>query len=119
MKVRRCSWLAVVLVAGLAGGTAFADRGHGHVHRHAEVGVIIGTPLFYPWYGPPFHPYPVYPLYPYSYYPPPPPVYVEQRDSTTGQGGYWYRCDNPGGYYPYVKECPAGWRKVLPAPPPD
>jgi TatA/E family protein of Tat protein translocase len=25
---------------------------------------------------------------------------------------YWYYCDNPLGYYPYVPQCPGGWRPV-------
>ena len=29
---------------------------------------------------------------------------------------YWYYCPNPGGYYPYVQECPAGWQQVVPTP---
>jgi hypothetical protein len=33
---------------------------------------------------------------------------------------YWYYCQNPQGYYPYVKQCPSGWTKVPPsAVPPD
>jgi hypothetical protein len=31
---------------------------------------------------------------------------------------YWYYCQNPQGYYPYVKQCPNGWMKVVPSPPP-
>jgi len=27
---------------------------------------------------------------------------------------YWYYCENPKGYYPYVKDCPYGWMKVVP-----
>jgi hypothetical protein len=30
--------------------------------------------------------------------------------------GYWYYCADPGAYYPYVKECPAGWQRVAPQP---
>ena len=28
----------------------------------------------------------------------------------------WYYCDNPQGYYPYVQQCPGGWRAVAPTP---
>ena len=28
----------------------------------------------------------------------------------------WYFCDNPQGYYPYVQQCPGGWRAVAPTP---
>lgn len=30
---------------------------------------------------------------------------------------YWYRCNEPKGYYPYVSECPGGWIKVPATPP--
>ena len=36
------------------------------------------------------------------------------------QDSYWYYCENPQGYYPYVKSCPGGWMKVVPeTAPPD
>ena len=25
---------------------------------------------------------------------------------------YWYYCDNPQGYYPYVPQCVSGWQRV-------
>jgi hypothetical protein len=31
--------------------------------------------------------------------------------------GTWFHCDRPEGYYPYIRNCPGGWRKV-PAQPP-
>jgi hypothetical protein len=34
-----------------------------------------------------------------------------------GIAPYWYYCDNPPGYYPYVPQCPSGWRPVAPTPP--
>jgi hypothetical protein len=75
-------------------------------------GVYIGGPMWYP------APY---------YYPPqvvvvpqaPPPVYIEQQDAAAPVGGaqqYWYYCTSAKGYYPYVKDCPAGWQKILPQP---
>ena len=64
------------------------------------------------------------PWYPNYNYPSPPviiqqqpPVYVqpEQQESQ-----YWYYCQDPQGYYPYVRECPGGWMKVVPeATPPN
>ena len=54
------------------------------------------------WY---FYPAPVYP-YPDPYQPPlvaaPAPVTPE----------YWYYCNNPQGYYPYVPQCVSGWQRV-------
>lgn len=81
--------------------------GHPHFRGHTHLGVFIAAPLFYPWYSPAI-----------PYYPPPPAVYVERGDPVSAPGGYWYRCDNPPGYYPYVRACPGGWRKLLPAPAP-
>ncbi|MCQ8182509.1 hypothetical protein NP603_15410 [Methylomonas sp. SURF-1] len=76
-----------------------------------------------------FPPYPYYPAYPYyPYYPreiitvpAQPPVYIERERPATPSAplpeGYWYYCDNPAGYYPYVNQCPGGWRQVTPTPP--
>jgi hypothetical protein len=50
-------------------------------------------------------------------------VYVERADEDTApageQPGYWYYCEDPKGYYPYVESCPQGWRRVAPTPPSD
>ena len=47
-----------------------------------------------------------------------PPVYTERQEVAPEAQGYWYYCAATRGYYPYVKECPGGWQKVPPAPPP-
>ncbi|MDB5831948.1 MAG: hypothetical protein JWR14_1778 [Caballeronia sp.] len=92
------------------------------------VGVGVGLPYYYP-----VAPVPYY--YPYAYPPvvavpaPPPVNYVEQgqvqepaqgpgpsADASGQQGGSWYYCEASKSYYPYVKECPAGWRPVAPQP---
>jgi hypothetical protein len=44
---------------------------------------------------------------------PPPPVYTQQPPADPN---YWYYCENPKGYYPYVQNCPGGWMKVVPQP---
>jgi hypothetical protein len=31
---------------------------------------------------------------------------------------FWYYCEHPKGYYPYVSQCPSGWRAVSPTPAP-
>jgi len=80
---------------------------HGfHHHRFRSrvfIGVGVGVPLLYP--------------YPYPYSPPvvvesAPPVYVQP------QLQYWYYCQGAQAYYPYVKECPGGWLRVVPQPSP-
>lgn len=112
------------LAAALFSGSAWAQHHgmhhgfhhgpHGHGHGRAHVGVFIGAPLFYGpgWYGDPFYD-PFYrPYYDRPYAVQPPPVYVE-RD-VAPPASLWYFCNNPQGYYPYVSQCPAGWRAVRP-----
>ncbi len=111
MKTQK-SWLMLLalLMAGI--GTSFA-------HGGGRVGIYIG-----PYWGPHFYPPPLY-------YPPrvvvvpvaPPPVYIEQQQEAPIEAApaatsqYWHYCAASKGYYPYVKECPEGWQKVLPQPP--
>jgi hypothetical protein len=83
-------------------------------------GVFIGAPLFWPWYY--SDPY-FYPPYYYGDYPPvvsSPTVYVEQgvAPAAPEQSADWYYCARPKGYYPYVQQCPSGWQRVAPQPPP-
>ena len=40
-----------------------------------------------------------------------PPAYVEPRSPE-----YWYYCQDPPGYYPYVATCAGGWLQVAPQP---
>ncbi len=49
----------------------------------------------------------------------PTPVYIQRQapvyvDQAQDEASYWYYCDNPQGYYPYIKTCPGGWMKVVP-----
>jgi hypothetical protein len=52
---------------------------------------------------------------PYGY---PPSVYIQRQEAPRQQkpANYWYYCRNPEGYYPYVKQCAAGWIPVPPQP---
>jgi hypothetical protein len=108
----RKALLALLALAALlaASEVAFAHGGRGRV----GVGIYVG-PYWGPYWGPAWY----YPP-PYYYYPPPAPAqpqeYVERIDPS--EQGYWYYCDQSRGYYPNVKECPAGWRRVAPTPPP-
>ncbi len=81
--------------------------------------VYVGAPFWYPYgYAYPYaYPY----AFPYAAYPPPvvveesaPPLYTQDAP----QAQYWYYCQNPPGYYPYVNQCPAGWLQVVPQPTP-
>lgn len=104
----------LVLLACLLAGNAWADRGHWHPRSSVQFGIYMGGP----WIYPPYYPYPVYP--PRVYAPPivvvpPPPVYVEQQQPVPAlEAGYWYYCNEAQAYYPYVKQCPGSWLKVVP-----
>ncbi|MSQ18119.1 MAG: hypothetical protein EXR39_00835 [Betaproteobacteria bacterium] len=121
-------FIALTLL-GLSLGLASQDTAaQGHRGR-VGVGVHIGVPGPFYWgpryyYGGPGYYYPPY------YYSAPivvesPPVYVE-RGTTDPQApaaqpaqpvGDWYFCSSPEGYYPYVSQCPGGWRRVPASPP--
>jgi hypothetical protein len=66
------------------------------------------------WY---FYPAPIYPFPTYV-----PPAIVVQQPPPVPTGlppaQFWYYCDNPQGYYPYVAACQGPWREV-PATPPN
>ncbi len=104
--------LILLVVVALAAGTLPASA-----HAHIRGGLWIG-PVWGPWWGP------AYP-YPYPYYESPPvviqqqpPVYEEQAPQQEEQQQYyWYYCPDSKTYYPYVRQCPGGWLKVVPTPP--
>ncbi|HZT63209.1 MAG TPA: hypothetical protein VFA36_08730 [Burkholderiales bacterium] len=101
--------LSAVLLGAAASSPAFAWRGGG-----VRFGVVVGAP-FYPWYYPPYYYYPPYP-YP-AVAPAAPTTYVEQggaRPAPAQPSSYWYYCEASKTYYPYVKECAAGWLRVVP-----
>ena len=103
------------------------------VRRALAFSLLIGLALplggcYYPYYGYYGYGYPYYGSsyygygygYGYGYLPSSSTVYAEQSHAASASApasNYWYYCSNPQGYYPYVKECPAGWQKVAPQPP--
>lgn len=110
--------LGVAILAMLVTSAALAHGGrHGGHRSHAHFGFYFGAPAY--WY---------YPA-PYSYYPPyyypaaapaQPTVYIEKGNGASQpepSQGHWYYCPEAKAYYPYVKQCAAGWQKV-PAQPP-
>lgn len=111
MKRSPLIFLLALFVAAAVAGPAQAHGG-----RHGgRLGVFIGVPLGWPWYYPPYY-----------YSPPlvveaPPRTYIERSDAydDAGEPYYWYYCDKPRGYHPYVEKCPGGWKKVVPTPPSD
>lgn len=142
--VKQCAFLVLAMIAMslLPSGSALAGHGHGGGHWHGHggghvhgsVGIFLG-PSFGPYY-PGFYGDPFFYGYPPPYYgypapvivtPQQPPVYIEQAPqyqtdapqsySEQQQEYFWYHCKKPEGYYPYIKDCPAGWQKVTPEPP--
>ena len=120
MKKATAVW---VLLIGLMLAVPWPSiAGHGH---HNRTRVFIGGSF---WVGPPpfWGPAPWGPAYVYggpAYYGPPPVFaqppgrYIQRGQEETD---YWYYCDHPQGYYPYIKSCPGGWMKVVPETvPPD
>lgn len=90
-------------------------RGGFHGFGGPRIAIGIG-PFWGPYWGPYAYPY-GYPYgYPYAY----PPVVVAPSTQVSFQPppqASWYYCDNPRGYYPYVQQCPGGWKPVAPTPP--
>jgi hypothetical protein len=93
--------------SGHSGGGWHGGHRGGHFH-HGGGGVFIGTGPW--WWGPPYYPPPYWfdqPVFfgePIEYIQPSPP--------------YWYYCEDPPGYYPYVPQCTTPWRPIpsIPAP---
>jgi len=121
MKIAKIVLGIALAIGALAGGTAWADRGHSRV----TFGINLGVPLG-PWYYPPYYYPPYYPAYPPVTYPPvvavqpSAPVYIEKGEASgpsAAASNYWYYCPNSQAYYPYVNECPSGWLTVLPQSP--
>ena len=116
--------LAVVAVLMMSAMPGQAERIHGGGGGHGwgmgwgpVVGLGLGLGLLgltYPYYGNPYYP---------GYSPAPviqepsPEIYLAPGRQQSAAQNFWYFCQDPEGYYPYVKQCPGGWMKVVPAPP--
>ena len=113
---------------GWHGGGGHGGGWHGgHGWGSPRVGIGIGIGPYWGLYGGPYwggywRPYAY--GYPYAYPPvvtvPSTQVYVQPSAPAAAQpppSASWYYCDNPRGYYPYVQQCPGGWRAVAPTPP--
>lgn len=108
---------------GYRHGPGYQGSGVHHApHGFVRFGLFVGAPLWYGWpgyhYAPPYYYPPTIATVPLS-----PQTYVEQAPAAQAapaapQPGYWYYCADARAYYPYVKECPAGWQRVSPQPPP-
>ncbi len=124
-------------------GGGYHGGGYRDAHGGAGIGLGLGlgiglgylfsAPAYYApapyYYSPRIYYYPP-PVQPY-YYPPlveqAPQAYIEQgaiqpppqqASPNEARESWWYYCDESKSYYPYVRDCPAGWQRVSPAPPP-
>jgi hypothetical protein len=134
----KASKATLSLAAFVLAATASASALAWHHGGHARVGVYIGAPAY--WYPPYYYPPYYAPYYPGYYYPPvvvapsAPPTYIEQgggqpaiappqsasqsqaAPQSPSEANWWYYCADTKAYYPYVRECPAGWQRVAPQP---
>lgn len=111
--------LAVIAVLLMSVMSSQAERFYGGGWGRGwgpAVGLGLGLwGLSYPYYGNPY--------YPYYYHPTPIVVqpstemYLQPAPQQSMEPSYWYYCQDPKGYYPYVKRCPNGWMKVVPSAP--
>jgi hypothetical protein len=88
-------------------GGFWGPRFHGGVFVGPRFGFGVYAPLWVPppaYYAPP----PVVVQQGYV----PPPAYGPQPEVAGPNPGYWYYCNNPQGYYPYVRECTGEWQNV-------
>lgn len=107
------SSLAVIVILLVSAMAAQAGHFHGGVWIGPGWGPGWGAP--YPYYS---YPYPYYAAPPVVIQQPAPEVYVQPAPQPE-EPTYWYYCQDSRSYYPYVKQCPSGWMKVVPSPPPS
>ena len=119
--------LLTAIIACMCAVSGQADGRHGGHHGGGSPGwwpvVGLGLGLGMWELSRPYYAYPTYysapPVIiqqqPQEVYIQPAPQYVPAQPAT--EQYYWYFCKEANGYYPYVKECPQGWMKVVPTPP--
>jgi hypothetical protein len=124
MKQIKITCLLIVLIGSMSSNSVWARGGHGGGWGHgggyySGIGLGLGLGYGLGYYGGSYYS-------PYYAYPPAvvtvpvaPPVYIQQAPAVVQQNpsGFWYYCNNPQGYYPYIKQCPDGWQQVDPIPP--
>lgn len=112
---------AAIALATLTLLLAYSQPGHAHGHFRGSIWIGPGYGPGYGswWWAPPPTPVIVerYPVIvqeePVTY------IHQEPQPQQQPQQQFWYYCADKNGYYPYVKECPKGWTKVAPTPPPE
>ena len=78
---------------------------HAWHHGHYGWWWLVGDDWFF--YPAPLYPYPLY-VGSDDYY--------DYMDEYGPPAYYWYYCENPAGYYPYVQNCSGEWQAVPPSP---
>jgi hypothetical protein len=81
---------------GLLAGTAVIAVATNHSRAYYHYPAVAAAPVYWPQ-----------PVIAPPVVVAPAPVYAQPQN-------YWYYCAQAGGYYPYVRSCPAGWMRVLP-----
>jgi hypothetical protein len=112
------------------------SHGGGHVRGHGGgvgLGLALGAALVgMAYYARPAYSYPAY-AYPAPAYAYPGPAYAYPGPAAAPSATHieqgvpqaapaqpqadWYYCADSKSYYPYVRECPAGWQRVPSTPP--
>jgi hypothetical protein len=115
VRGKRAKWLGMMgMLAALL--LVSAVPGYARVRVFIGPGVVVPFgPFWAPYWAPYGYPY----GYPYAYpsvvTAPPPQVYGPPSPPVAAQPpppSYWYHCDSPAGYYPYVQQCSGGWKQV-------
>lgn len=65
-----------------------------------------------PWWYADAYPYYAYPDVAIAPAAPVAQVYAAPNSAPVASQGTWYYCQNPAGYYPYIKNCGGGWQQV-------
>lgn len=126
----RASLATVIALAAMSLAWTSPAAAQTHLHGHHHHGGPRVSLAFGPYFGPwGYSPYFYDPFFysrrwddrPIVIEQPAPQVYVEQPQAysqAAPTNNYWYFCEAAQAYWPYVKECPSGWQKVVPQPPP-
>ncbi len=100
------------------GGYYYGGYYHGGYYHGGGHVIVNGGFWFGPgwgwgprWWGPAGYPYPYHSYPPYVIQQ---PSLYEMQAPQQHQEYYWYFCPDSKNYYPYVKQCPKGWLKVVP-----
>jgi len=112
-----------LIAAALAGTTVTTPARADGFGWGLVFGALVGAPLlastyyYRPYYYPPYG-YGGYYSYAPTYAPGyPQPAYASQGPTPMQQPSSWYYCPSSNGYYPYVRQCAAGWQQISATPP--